>query len=153
MEDTPQITRADDKGLGAIWRLAQVVFALATAFFYFQLGSFGAVLQRDRLFSNEHTGLLVQSALLGLALGICLGFALKDLSKGRIVLHLDWPTIIINILVASVFIAVAVSLNLAALKNVQALRGPIKDAIALSPLMPFVWVGLALTTIVRSRNG
>jgi len=152
MQDTPQTTPAADTGLGAIWRLAQVVLAIASAYLYFMLGSFGAVLQRDRLFSNDHTGLLVQSALVGVALGLCLGLALKDLSKGRIVFRIDWPTIIINLLAAGVFVAVAVALNMAALKNVEALRGPIKDAVVLSPLLPFVWVGLTLTTIVRGAR-
>jgi hypothetical protein len=152
MQETPQTPPAEDKGLGAIWRLAQIVLVLAASYLYFQLGSFGGLLQRDRLFGNAHTWPLVQAVLVGAAIGLCLGLALKDLSKGRIVFVIDWPTILINVIAAGVFIAVAVSLNVAALKNVAALHGPIKDAIVLSPLLPFIWVGLTLTTIVRSRS-
>ena len=152
MEDRIPTSPSDGKGLGAIWRLAQVVLVLAAAYLYFMLGSFGAVLQRDRLFSNDHTWPLIQSALVGVALGLCIGLALKDLSRGGVKFVVDWPTIIINALAAGAFVAVAISLNLAALKNVEALRGPIKDAVVLSPLMPFVWIGLTLTTLVRSTK-
>jgi hypothetical protein len=151
MQDTPQTPPpAEDKGLGVIWRLAQIVLVLAAAYLYFMLGSFGGLLQRDRLFGNPHTWPLIQAALVGLGLGLCIGLALKDLSRGMM-LRVDWSTLVINILAAAVFIAVAVGLNASALKNTTFITGPIKDAVVLSPLLPFVWVGLALTTIVQPK--
>ena len=140
------------RGMGLVWRLAQIVLVLAAAYLYFFLGSFGGRLHDDRLWGNPHTWPLVQAALVGAGIGLCIGLALKDFSKSDISLSIDWPTVIFNLLGASVFIAVAVALNTAALNNVEALRGPIKDAVVLSPLLPFIWVGLTLTTVVRGKD-
>jgi hypothetical protein len=134
-----------------IWRLAQIVLVLAAMYLYFTVRSFGGLLQRDRLFGNPHTGGLVQAIIVGLALGLCIGLALKDLSQG-VVLAIDWPTIVINLLAAGLFVAVAIGLNLEALRNVTVLQGAIKDAVVLSPLLPFVWVGLTLTTVVQGKR-
>ncbi len=151
MQDSLSTPPSGDKGLGLIWRLAQIVLVLAAAYLYFFAGSFAGLLQRDRLFSNPHTWPLIQAVFVGLGIGVCLGLAVKDLSKGEIVLHLDWPTLLINLIAAGVFVAVAVSLDVAAVRNTAIIQGPIKDAVIASPLVPFVWVGLALASIVRKK--
>ena len=153
MQEEPKKPSPADKLLSTavIWRLTQVVLVLAAAYLYFSLGSFGGLLQQNRLIGNPHSRELLQAVLVGIALGLCLGFALKDLSSGKMALVVDWPTLIINLLAAGVFVVVSFSLNFAALANVASTAGPIKDAVTLSPLVPFVWVGLTLTTLIQPR--
>lgn len=134
-----------------IWRLAQVVLVLAAAYLYFMLRSFGGLLQRDRLIGNPHTTPLIQAVLVGLGIGICIGLALKDLRRG-FTFTIEWPTLAINIGPATVFVAVSIALNIQATTGVALVQGAIKDAVTLDPLLPFVWIGLALTTILRARS-
>lgn len=136
-----------------IWRLAQIVLVLAAALLYFALGRFGGDLQAARAMAWPHTVMLVKSILIGLGIGLCLGLALKDLSKGRIAFVVDWPTLIINLVAAGVFAIVAVSFNVSALLNLSLIRGPLGAAVVSSPLLPFIWMGLALTTIVQAKSG
>lgn len=135
-----------------IWRLAQIVLILVACYLYFSLGSFGGLLQRDRLMGNPHTVPLLKAALVGVGMGLCIGLALKDLTGGGIAFSFDWATIILNILAASVFVVVAISLNLSALRNTGYIGGPIKDAVTLSPLLPFVWIGLSISTIIQPKK-
>lgn len=134
-----------------IWRLAQVVLVLAAAYLYFLVSSFGGNLQQARLFSTPHTGLLIQLAAVGVALGLCVGLALKDFSRGRIEFHVDWPALLINLIVAGFFVALSIALDLAALQNIAIMTSAAKNAVMIDPLIPFVWVGLALTTLLRAR--
>ena len=153
MEETVKTPSASERFLPStlIWRLAQIVLILAACYLYILVGSFGGLLQRDRLFGNPHTVPLVKAVLVGLGIGVCIGLAIKDLRSGRVQLAVDWPTLIFNLLGAAAFVALSVALNVSAIKNTDIMRGPIKDAVILDPLVPFIWVGLALTSIVRSK--
>ena len=134
-----------------IWRLAQVVLALAAAYLYFIVGSFGARLQQDRIFGNPHTGALIQTVLVGIGLGLCVGLAIKDLTRGAVEFHVDWPTLLINLVIAGIFVVISIVLDIAAMKNSAIATSAAKSAVLLDPLIPFAWVGLALTSLVRPK--
>lgn len=135
-----------------IWRLAQIVLVLAAMYLYFLLGSYGVRLWEARLTLMPHSSLLIKAILNGLALGLCLGLALKNLGNGQITITVDWPTIIINALGAGLFAVIAIGFNVAALQDTKFIQSHLKDAVALSPLVPFVWLGLTITTIVQTRG-
>jgi hypothetical protein len=149
---TPPPPSKKDTGASLIWRMAQIVLVLAASYFYFLFGSVGGILQRDRLIGNEHTVPLIQTALLGIAIGLCIGLALKNLSNGQFRWSVDWLTLLINLAVAGVFAFVAISYAVAAVRNTEIITGAIKDATWLSPLLPFVWIGLTLTTLIRPKQ-
>ena len=135
-----------------IWRLAQIVLVLAAALLYVAYGSFGGELQTSRLMLWPHTVLLVKAILIGLGIGVCIGLALKDLSSGRVAFVLDWPTLLISLVVAGFFTAVAISFHVAAQSNQELVKDALGAAVVTGPLLPFVWVGLALTTVLRARD-
>jgi hypothetical protein len=137
---------------GMIWRLAQIVLVLAAMYLYFLLGSYGVSLWESRLTLMPHTSLLIKAILNGLALGLCIGLALKNLGRGQVTIRVDWPTIIINALGAGLFAAIAIGFNVAAVQDTRFIQSHLKDAVSLSPLVPFVWLGLTITTIVQTRS-
>jgi hypothetical protein len=150
--NTPGTPSSASKDWGIVWRLAQIVLVLAAAYLYFYLGSFAGFLQQERIFGNPHAMLLIKLALVGIGAGICLGLATKNLSNGEVIIAVDWPTLVINLLAAGVFVAVSISFNIAAIKSTAIMQGPIKDALIANPLFPFVWVGLTLATLVQVRK-
>jgi hypothetical protein len=81
MQETTPVPQppSGEKGLGFIWRLAQIVLVMAAAYLYFYAGSLAGLLQRDRLFSNPHTEVLIKVILVGIGIGLCVGMAIKDL--------------------------------------------------------------------------
>jgi hypothetical protein len=134
------------------WRLAQIVLVLAASYLYILFANIGGVLQRARLMSEPHTSAIVQTALLGIGIGLCIGFALKSFSSGTWAISIDWPTIIINIVACGGFAIIAFSTAIAAERNTGILMGPYREATWLSPLLPFVWIGLTLSTIVKAKD-
>ncbi len=134
------------------WRLAQIVLVLAASYLYILFSSIGGLLQRDRLMSNPHMVPMIQTALLGIGIGLCIGFALKSFSSGQWTISIDWPTLIINLLAAGAFAVISFSFAIAAARNTGILMGPYRDATWLSPLLPFVWIGLTLSASVKSKD-
>ncbi len=153
MQDHVETPKSDNKDMGSTltWRLTQIVLVLAASYLYFLFASIGGLLQRDRLFANPHTGAILQTAALGVGIGICIGFALKNLANRRIAISVDWPTLIINLVAAGVFAAASFSYAIAAVRNTVVISGALKNATWLSPLLPFVWIGLTITTIVKAK--
>ncbi len=153
MEETSKASGVGDRILGTatIWRLAQIVLILAAAYLYLLIPSFGGVLQGQRITSEPHTANLLKLAGIGVGIGLCIGLALKDFSKGRIAFAPDWPTFILNMVGAGIFVVVSVALDVVALNNSVLARGPYKDAVIIAPLLPFVWAGLALMALVRPK--
>lgn len=134
------------------WRLAQIVLVLAASYLYIIFGSIGGVLQRDRLMGNPHMTAMIQTALLGIGIGLCIGLALKTFSSDAWKISIDWPTLVINLLAAGAFAVIAFSFAVATARNTGILMGPYRDATWLSPLLPFVWIGLILSTIVKPKD-
>ena len=134
------------------WRLAQIVLVLAASYLYILFASIGGLLQRDRLMSNPHMTAMIETALIGIGIGLCIGFALKNLGSGQFVVSVDWPTLIINLLAAGVFAVISFSFAIAAARNTDILKGAYRDATWLSPLLPFVWIGLTLSTIIKPKQ-
>ena len=153
MQEPGQTSGLGERILGTanIWRLAQVVLILAAAYFYMGVGSFAAQIQQHRLFFEPHTALLLRLTALGIGIGLCIGLALKDFSRGQVEFAPDWPALVINLLGAAAFLAAEVALGIGAVKDTGVLRGAIKNAVVTAPLLPFVWTGLALTTLVRPK--
>jgi ABC-type arginine/histidine transport system permease subunit len=139
-------------GASLTWRLTQIVLVLAAAYLYILFASVGGLLQRDRLMSNPHMTAMIQVALLGIGIGLCIGFALKTFGSGQFAIVVDWPTLVINLLAAGIFAVIAFSFAVAAARNTDVLRGAYRDATWLSPLLPFVWIGLTLSTIVKAKE-
>jgi hypothetical protein len=132
-----------------IWRLAQVVFVLAAALLYLEFGRFGAELQTTRAMSVPHLSGLLKLILVGLGIGICIGLALKNLSTGRVRLVIDGPTLLISLLAAAFFVAVSVSFDVAAIANTTLVKGPLGHAVVVGPLLPYVWIGFALASVIQ----
>lgn len=157
MQEEPTASASPDKmvdkvlSTSVIWRLAQIVLVLAASYLYFYAGSFGGILQQNRLLITPHTDLLIKAALTGLGVGLCIGLALKNFSSGQVVFSVDWPTLIINLIAAFVFVGASITADIAGLTDTPLLSGGIKNAIIVSPLLAFVWVGLTLTTLVQPK--
>jgi|GEM_PF-6216629 len=134
-----------------IWRLAQIVLVLAAAYLYFYFGSFAAALQQLRVFGTPHGAFLLRLVVVGVGMGLCIGFALKDFSKGEVVFAPDWPTLLINLVASGIFVAIAFSFELGALRNEKYIHGLLLAAATQGPLLPFIWVGLTLTTPLQPK--
>jgi hypothetical protein len=151
-EETKQVSLGDRVlSTAMIWRLAQVVLVLAAALLFLRVASFGNQLQQARLFFNPHTGLLIQAALVGIGLGVCVGLAIKDFTSGRIEFHVDWPTLLINLVAAGVFVALSIAVDISSVQNGVIDASAAKSAVLLDPLLPFAWVGLTLTSLLRAK--